>query len=104
MQAASLMVLAARGFILLSLRKKKPTQPQRIILAGMGLVVAAYAWDYIYYYAGFRWPVVPLLQPMVLAFSLLLLEAALLNTMQAMAKAVTATTVSRPSCVSAVFR
>lgn len=87
MKAVSLMVLVLVAFLLLSLRRKKPGQPQIIILAGMGLYAAAYGWDMIYYYAGFTWPVIPLLPAMVLVFSLFLLEAAMLHTMQEMAKA-----------------
>lgn len=82
MKAVYLLVLIMTVFILLNLRKKKPGQPQLVILAGMGLLLVAYVWDLIYYYAGFEWPVIPMLQPMMLAFSLILLEAAMLHTMQ----------------------
>lgn len=87
MQGIYLMALLIVACILLSLRKRRPTPPQVIILVGLGLLLFAYVWDMIYYYAGFSWPVITLLQPVVLAVSLLLLEAAMLHTMTETAKA-----------------
>lgn len=81
------LVLIIAAFLFLSLRKRKPSQPQVIILAGLALLLGAYAWDLVYYYEYFIILPLPLLQPMILVFSLFLLEAAMLHTMQAMAKA-----------------
>lgn len=89
MQGIYLMTLLIVACILLSLRKKRPTQPQVIILAGLGLLLFAYVWDMIYYYAGFTWPIITLLEPVMLVIALFLLEASMLHTMQEVAQAKT---------------
>lgn len=81
------LALVITAFLLVSLRKQKPGQPQIVILAGLGLLLAAYAWDMVYYYEHFIILPLPLLQPMILVFSLFLLEAAMLHAVQEMALA-----------------
>lgn len=87
MKGIYLMALLVVACILLSLRKRRPSQPQIIILTGLGLLLFAYVWDIIYYYAGFSWPVITLLEPVMLIVALFLLEAAMLHTMMETAKA-----------------
>lgn len=81
-----MMGLAIVLFLSLFLRGRRPGQPQRIILAGLGLVLVVFVRDLIYGYTGSSLLPMPLMQPAFLIFSMLLLEAALLHAMQAVAE------------------
>jgi len=72
-------------FILWSLRKERPTFPQVIILAGIGLVLYAFIAD-ADYFANWKSPLFDLpfsiTQPMFIVFTMFMLVATILTTMQ----------------------
>lgn len=88
MRVINIIILIILACILLSLFRNKPSQPQLIILTGIGLLAFAYLWDWLYTYAWLPWRApFAIVSPMTLAFCLLLLESSMLNTMQEMALA-----------------
>ena len=73
------------AFILFSLRRARPTFPQVITLAGIGLALYAFLWDADYFahwqLTIFDWPF-SLTQPMFIVFTMFMLVAALLTTIE----------------------
>lgn len=85
--ACILPMAVAAVFILFHLRRNRLGLPQWIVLSGVGLILFSAVWDTCYYNGILPGRPFPIIQPMLVVFSLFMLVSAMLTTIQKTADA-----------------